>query len=498
MEQEVRNENNLSSRFQKFYKHQNVKNFAVVLVSVLIYFLLTSFLDFGIQNQSAKYVAAAAVLMSILWITEAVPLYVTALIPIVVFPLTGVLTANDVTSSYMNSTIFLFVGGFFIAIAMEEWELHKRIAYSIIQLFKSNLPSLLFGFMSSAFLISMWISNTATALMLLPIGLAVIKNIKSDVGIHKGILLGIAYGCSIGGIATIIGTPPNLVFQRIFKISFPDKTEILFGEWIILVFPLALILLLITWFLLAKVFFKKDFDQSKNYKITITEKLSKISFEEKVVITVFSLTALLWIFRKDIILGQFVIPGWSGVLTFADYIDDSTIAVFMSILLFVIPSKSSPEKRILNSASIKKLPWEIIILFGGGFALAEGFISSGLSKILGNQLSVLSNFPIFLLVMTICLVITFLTELTSNTATAQIILPILAALSTELNINPLIVMIPAAISSSMAFMMPVATPPNAIIFSSKSITVYEMAKVGFFLNLIGALLVSTYFYLFLG
>ncbi len=207
---------------------------------------------------------------------------------------------------------------------------------------------------------------------------------------------------------------------------------------------------------------------------------------------------MLWIFRKDIILGEFVIPGWSGVLTFADYIDDSTIAVFMAILLFIIPSKSSPEKRILNSTSIKKLPWEIIILFGGGFALAEGFISSGLSKILGNQLSVLSNFPIILLVMTICLVITFLTELTSNTATAQIILPILAALSTELNINPLIVMIPAAISSSMAFMMPVATPPNAIIFSSKSITVYEMAKVGFFLNLIGALLVSTYFYLFLG
>jgi sodium-dependent dicarboxylate transporter 2/3/5 len=380
---------------------------------------------------------------------------------------------------------------------MEEWELHKRIAYSIIRLFKSNFTSLLFGFMSAAFLISMWISNTATALMLLPIGLAVIKNIKTEAGIHKGILLGIAYGCSIGGIATIIGTPPNLVFQRIFKISFPDRAEVLFGEWIILVFPLALILLLITWVLLAKVFFKKDFEQSKNQKIEINEQLSKISYEEKVVIIVFSLTALLWIFRKDIILGEFVIPGWSGILTFADFVDDSTIATFMSVLLFIIPSKSNREKRILNSSSIKKLPWEIIILFGGGFALAEGFISSGLSKILGNQLSVLSNFPVYLLAISICLVITFLTELTSNTATAQIILPILAALSIELNINPLIVMIPAAISSSMAFMMPVATPPNAIIFSSKSITVYEMVRVGFFLNLIGAIAISTYFYFFL-
>jgi sodium-dependent dicarboxylate transporter 2/3/5 len=354
----------------------------------------------------------------------------------------------------------------------------------------------------------MWISNTATAVMLLPIGLAIIYKMEEQFGkeatkkFSLALLLSIAYACSVGGLGTLIGTPPNLVFQRVFSIQFPDRPEIVFSEWMIFAVPLSLVMLVIIWLLLTKVFFRvsKNVVLQKDVIKSERIKLGKMSYEEKAVLIVFTLTAVLWIFRNDLEAGIFTLPGWSSLLSTKDYIDDGTIAIMMGLLLFIIPAKDKTRgsSAILGNKIIRKIPWEIILLFGGGFALAEGFVATGLSETIGAQFAGLQGMPIYLLILIICLSITFLTELTSNTATAQIILPILASLSVQLNLDPFLLMIPATLSASMAFMMPVATPPNAIIFGSDRIKVKDMAKTGLAINFIGAFLISAYIYFVFG
>jgi sodium-dependent dicarboxylate transporter 2/3/5 len=450
---------------------KNLKKYGLHL-GIIVMFLFLLFIDFGEGNNNTKIMAAIAVLMSIWWITEAVPLAATSLIPLILFPLFGIISGQDAAEAYINSTIFLFMGGFIIAIAMEQWNLHKRIALNLINIFGKNPSSIILGFMIASAFLSMWISNTATAVMILPIGLAILLKLESEYGVEKtrkfsiALMLGIAYACSIGGIGTLIGTPPNLVFQRIYAISFPDKPEVLFGEWMLFAVPLSIVMLGIVWFLLTKVLFKIDEKLTIDKQIIKSEReaLGKISYEEKVVLAIFALTALLWIFRKDLNLSLFIIPGWSNIFPLPGFIDDGTVAITMALLLFILPVKKGnlKRKRILTASAFRKIPWEIILLFGGGFALAKGFVSSGLSDLVGEQLSGLSNVPTILLIAVICFTITFLTELTSNTATAQIILPILAALSIQINIDPLLLMVPATISASMAFMMPVATPPYFI------------------------------------
>ncbi|MDH7603434.1 MAG: SLC13 family permease [Melioribacter sp.] len=464
------------------------------------------FLDFGEKYKDAQIVASIAVLMSILWITEAVPLAVTSLIPLILFPITGVISSKDISQSYINSTIFLFMGGFIIAIAMERWNLHKRIALNVIEITGKSPSKIILGFMASSALISMWISNTATAVMLLPIGLSIIYKLEEEFGNEKtsrfaiALMLGIAYSCSIGGIATPIGTPPNLVFQRIYKINFPNNPEIYFGDWMKFAAPISLVMIVFVWLFLTKVLFR-------NYNFTSIEmnlikeeklKLGGITYEEKIVAIIFLITSLLWIFRAELDLGFIKIPGWSQIFLKPDFIDDGTVAITMAFLLYIIPvSKKSKEQNfILDFNSIKKIPWDIILLFGGGFALADGFVASKLSILIGQQFTSLKNVePIFLIV-SVCFVLTFLTELTSNTATAQIILPILASLSIELNLNPLLLMIPATISSSFAFMLPVATPPNAIVFSSRKLKIIDMARVGLIINFFGIITVTFFVWLF--
>jgi sodium-dependent dicarboxylate transporter 2/3/5 len=472
------------------------------ILGLVSFVLILIFFNPVPQNPNVGKVAAVAVLMAIWWITEAVPLAATSLVPLVFFPIFGVLSGSDISASYINSVIFLFIGGFMLAIAMENWNLHKRIALKIISIFGGTANSILFGFMLSAAFLSMWISNTATAVMMLPIALAVITKIENEFGkeqtkkFSKSILLGIAYSCSIGGIATLIGTPPNLALVRIHKIAFPNAPEISFGNWMLLAFPITIILLIITALFLSKVVFKsnnkikisKDFIRNE-YKL-----LGKFSYSEKVIATVFGITSLLWIFRTDLNLGFMIITGWSSVFSIPEFIDDGTIAITMAFLLFLFPSKDEKQKTILGANVFEQIPWGIILLFGGGFALATAFSSSGLSEYIGNNLRGLSNIPTFILLLIICAIINFLTELTSNTATTQMILPILASVSIVIGLNPLLLMIAATLSASMAFMMPVGTPPNTIVFASKRLRISDMAKTGFTLNIISVITIAVLVY----
>lgn len=462
---------------------------------LFIYIILFVNLD---DKPVLSYTLAIAILMAIWWVTEVVPLAITALLPIVLFPAFGIMNGKEVSMAYVNHIIFLFIGGFIVALAMEKWKLHLRIALKILSFTGNSAAKILLGFMFSSAFLSMWISNTATAMMMVPIVISIIIKLEEQVDKESikrysiGLLLGVAYGSSIGGISTLIGTPPNLSFSRIYLIMFPEAPEISFSAWFIFVAPLSFVFFFIVWFVLLKRFGpKKAFDlKNKDEFKHDYVKLGKATFEEKAVFVVFCLLAFLWLTRSAIVIGDFSIPGWSDLFGNPSYINDGTVAIAMSIILFLIPSKQNKGKMIMDWNSTAKLPWNIVLLFGGGFALASGFKESGLSIWFGEQLSAASFLHPFILILVICFAITFLTELTSNTATIEMILPILAGLSISIGIHPLLIMLPATISASMAFMLPVATPPNAIVFGSNRIPMMEMAKTGIILNLIGMLLIA--------
>ena len=468
-------------------------------------FLTTiTLLDLAPDNPLTTRMAAVAILMAVWWITDAIPLFATALLPMVLFPLLGILPGETTAPLYVNSTIFLFLGGFLIALAMEKWNLHRRIALFIIQRVGGGPSRIILGFMIAGAFLSMWISNTATAIMMVPIGMAIVLQMESRFGrgeTHSftlGLMLGIAYSCSIGGMATLVGTPPNLAFARIFEISFPQAEPIAFGSWFVMGLPIATVMLVVVWLLLTRIFFRVPGHLTLDHAIIEREyaELGRPSYEERVVLAIFSLTALLWVFRNPLQLGLVSIPGWSQLMPHPDMMDDGTVALFMALLLFLIPTRSNDANSptIMGAAGIMKLPWGIVLLFGGGFALAKGFQVSGLSDLIGGRFSSLAGLHPLVMVGLICLTLTFLTEVTSNTATTQMILPILASLSVDMQVNPLLLMIPATLSASCAFMMPIATPPNAIVFGSGRIHIHEMARVGIFINLVGVLLIATLFY----
>ena len=464
----------------------------------LLFLLFILFFDLVPSNLHVTYMAGIAIWMAFWWITEAVPLAVTALLPIILFPAMGVMGGKEVSPIYFNHVIFLFIGGFMVALAMERWNLHKRIALRIMMIFGIHPAGILLGFMTASWFLSMWISNTATTMMMVPIALAVIIRLEEILGKDRvkkysiGLFLGIAYSASVGGITTLVGTPPNLSFVRIFNIIFPEAPEISFASWFIFVFPLSVIFLLFLWLILARFFcrgsnhfnldntvFKKQFDE-----------LGSISFEEKIVLVDFLLLIFLWLFRADINVGSFVIPGWSRLFPDPSFLNDGTVAITMATILFLVPSRKKPGSRILDWETVSKLPWNIVLLFGGGFALASGFTKSGLSYWLGDQLSGIGSLHPLLIVAMICLFVTFLTELTSNTATSEMLLPILGSLAVAIQLNPLLLMIPATLSCSCAFMLPVATPPNAIIFGTQRIRIKDMVRIGLFINLMGVVLIT--------
>ncbi len=351
----------------------------------------------------------------------------------------------------------------------------------------------------------MWISNTATAMLMVPIIISItqkleILNGKKAVQLFAvGLLLAVAYSASIGGIATLVGTPPNLSFIRIFEIYFPNAPEISFSTWMKFALPISIIMFIVTWTYLYYIFVKKGGSWKSVDRNMLKDELKSLgpmSYEEKAVSVVFITLALLWMFRSSLTIGSFEIPGWANLFNNPSYINDGTVAIAMAILLFIIPSKQKKEGFLMDWKTAEGLPWEIILLFGGGFALATGFKESGLSNWFGEQLVFLDGVSPLLLILIITFLITFLTEITSNTATVETLLPILAGLAISIQVNPLLFMIPATVAGSFAFMLPVATPPNAIIFGTRKVTIFQMAKTGFLLNLFGIIIITlmTYFW----
>ena len=467
--------------------------------------LMVMFFNPRPEQPEVGLMAAVAAVMAIFWITEAIPLAATALIPAVALPLTGILESGTVSKAYINSIIFLYLGGFIIALSMEKWNLHRRIALNIINLVGRRADLLVLGFMVASAFLSMWISNTATSVMMLPIGLAIIAKMEEELGKDRThslslvLMLCIAYGCSIGGVATLVGTPTNLAFVRIFHESFPDAPYIAFGQWLIIGIPYSMVMLVLTWFLLTRVIYPVDPSLTLDRSIIKKEleALGPLRATEMRVLVVFLLTVFLWTFRRDLNVGIFQIPGWSSLWEGFQNIDDGTIAIATALLLFFIPAGREAEgRRLIETDVFKRVPWDIIILFGGGFALAAGFTASGLSRFIGESFAGYGALPVILLIIMICIGVTFLTELTSNVATLSMLLPILASMAVSLNINPLVFAIPATISASMAFMMPVATPPNAVVFGSQRIRIFEMAKAGIILNLLAIALTIAAVYIF--
>ena len=485
-------------------KNINIKSLIGLIIGPVLFLWIVFFIDLEPDKPAVTYTFAIALLMAIWWITEVVPLAITALLPVVLFPLFGVMNGKAVSSTYFNHVIFLFIGGFLVALAMQKWDLHKRIAIRILLITGSSPARILLGFMLATSFLSMWISNTATAMMMVPILLSITKKLEDYIEKKElkkytvGLLLGVAYSASIGGIATLVGTPPNLSFARIFQIMFPSAPEISFSTWFIYALPISIIFFVITWGYLYYLYKpKKSLGSLKDVNFHLQYKeLGRSTYEQKAVGVVFISLALLWLTRAGLNIGSVDIPGWSSLFSSPEYINDGTVAIALSIILFIIPAKSEKGKRIMDWATASKVPWNIVLLFGGGFALASAFKESGLSIWVGEQLSDIGSLHPIIIIAIISITMTFLTELTSNTATTEMLLPVLAGLSVSTGINPLLLMLPATISASMAFMLPVATPPNAIVFGSNKITVMEMARTGIVLNLLGVIVITlvTYFW----
>jgi len=452
-------------------------------------FILIQFIPLSDLSDSGKYVLGTAAWMALWWILESVNIAITALLPIVLFPLTGALSIADTTSQYGHNLVFLYLGGFIIAIAIERWNLHRRIALNIISAMGTTINLIILGFMLSTALLSMFISNTATTVMMLPIALAIIKQLEDNPStlvdenkeFGKALLLSIAYAASIGGIATLFGTPPNIVLRGVVESNF--GYTITFFDWFIIGFPTSILLLFICWIYMTRKaynFVGKNFAIGKAEIASLKSDLGKISTEEKRVGIVFILTAMCWMGRSKL---EIILPG----------IDDTVIAITFAILLFIIPTKDKKRALIKWSEAVT-LPWGVIILFGGGMALAKGFVESGLSIWFGNNLTYLQVLPLVLLILCLVTAVNFLTEMTSNLATTAMLLPVLAALGLQMNIDPLILMISATMAASCAFMLPAATPPNAIVFGAGYLRIPDMVSKGFWLNIISIILITLMVY----
>ena len=436
-------------------------------------------------SQPAHSILSSTLWIAIWWITEAIPIAATALIPIVLFPLSGGLDLSATTASYGHKFVFLYLGGFLIAIGIEKWKLHKRIAINIISFIGIDARRVILGFMLATAFLSMWISNTATSVMMLPIGIAIIKQLNENKIFGKALMLGIAYSASIGGVATVIGTPPNLVLAGV--ISEIYGYEITFSKWFLFGFPISIILLFFCWIYLTRVAYKfesNSFPGGKAEIQTIKKELGPISYEEKLVAIVFALAGLCWISRSFFL--QKILPS----------LDDTIIAISFGLLLFILPSKQK-STALLSWRDTINLPWGIIILFGGGMALARAFETSGLALWLGELMTSFSVLPLFLLILLLIAAVNFLTEITSNLATTAMLLPVLAPLALEINIHPFGLMVGAAVAASCAFMLPVATPPNAVVFGSGYLKIQDMVTRGVIMNIFSIILITLMVYLIL-
>ena len=440
---------------------------------------LTGFLlyQWGWQP-GACWTGAVTVLCAVWWILEPIPIPVTSMIPLTLFTMTGVLTPGEVGESYGSPLVLLLMGGFILSTAMAKSGAHRRIALNMVSLFGHRGPKgVVFGFMAASAVLSMWISNTATTLMLLPIVLAVLEQ-TDDKRFGLAMLLGIAYAASVGGIGTPIGTPPNVIFMRIYAEA--TGSELSFLDWMKLGLPVVIVFVPIIGLWLTR-----------NLETTGQLELPEVGrwrTEEVRTLGVFALTALAWVTRKE------PFGGWSTLLGL-EAANDASVALAAVVVMFLVPNGHG--QRLLDWKTAEKIPWGILILFGGGIAIAKAFVNSGLSAALGELLAGFTAMPLVVLIALICLSVTFLTEVTSNTATTVLLMPILAAAAVSAGLEPMLLMVPAAMSASCAFMLPVATAPNAIVFGTGRFTVRTMVREGFALNLIGMTVITSVCYVLL-
>ena len=460
------------------------------LLGPIAFFVILFFFHPEGLSVEANAVLATTAWIAIWWITEAIPIAVTALLPLVLFPLSGGLDLAATSASFGHKYVFLYLGGFIIAIAIEKWNLHKRIALNIINFIGSDVRKIILGFMLATAFLSMWISNTATSVMMLPIGMAIIQQLKDNPNtvtdenkiFGKALMLAIAYSASIGGVATLIGTPPNLVLAGVVLDTY--GYEITFLQWLSFGLPISIILLFICWIYLTRYAFRfkqKDFPGGKQEIKRQLNQLGKLSYEEKMVAVVFAATAFCWISRSFVL--QKLLPG----------LDDTIIAMFFAIVLFLIPAKNKKE-QLINWEEAVKMPWGIVLLFGGGMALAKGFEISGLAVWIGSQMTALAGLPILILIFVLVAAVNFLTEITSNLATTAMLLPVLAPMALTIDVHPFVLMVGAAVAASCAFMLPVATPPNAVVFGSGYLRIPDMVRKGLFMNVVSILIVTVFAY----
>ncbi len=438
--------------------------------------------------------AAVALLMACWWVSEVIPISATAMLPLVLFPVLGISDISQTATPYANPMIFLFMGGFIIAIAMQEWGLHRRIALNIIMIIGSRPRSIIAGFMVSAMFLSMWVSNTAATMMMLPIALSVIQLTKNSQNspdevkqyhyFAVALMLAIAFSASVGGLATVIGTPTNALLIGFVSESY--GIEISFAQWMLLGVPIAVLGFPIIYYTLVNVVYPvrfKTLPGGREYLEKEVLQLGKMSRPEAIVASVFTLVAVLWMTRP--LIERHLFTG----------ISDASIAIFGAILLFLIPVNASKGQFMLSWKAAERLPWGVLILFGGGLTLAGAIQRTGLAEWIGGFFGALSGWPVILIILIVALVIIMFTELASNSATAAAFLPIMGSVALGIGENPLLLAVPVAIIASCAFMLPVATPPNAIVYGSNVMTIPEMARAGLLLNVFFAVLITllTYF-----
>lgn len=440
-------------------------------------------------SPNAWRVAAVGLWMASWWATEAIPVPATAFLPIILFPFLGVAKIADVTASYANPIIYLFLGAFILALAVERWHLHKRIALLILSYTGTNGRYLIGGFMLVAALLSMWMTNTSTTMMLMPIALSVAKVIADNneqlkpaqiKDFQTAMLLGLAYAATIGGLSTLVGTPPNALLAAFLHDNYNIKIS--FATWMLVGVPVMCVMLPLAWLSLTRISFKVDVPantSASEHLNSLRHKLGNMSLAEKRVAWIFAIVILAWMLRRPV------------ASTFGlDYLSDTGIVMTAALLLFLLPSGSKEQHTLMQWQDVQSLPWGVLILFGGGLSLAAAVSSSGLAAWLGSSLTPLGGLGIFVLVIAATGLVIFLTELTSNVATAATFLPVVAAVALELGVSPLLLCIPVTLAASCAFMLPVATPPNAIVFASGVVNIPQMVKAGVMLNIVGMLLLS--------
>jgi sodium-dependent dicarboxylate transporter 2/3/5 len=470
----------------------------LIALVVVLFLLKLSALDMKVV-----FMIGVTIWMAWWWMTEVVPVAVTSMLPMLLLPVLGISPAKQTGMQYMDSILFLYIGGFIIAFALEKWNLHKRVAFKILSIAGTKPSRILLGVMFTSYFISMWISNTATVMMLLAAVLALIAEVDAHYtdpvrkrNLAAALLIGLAYGASIGGMATLVGTPTNMVFYRQYLASFPNAHDMDFFEWAKVGVPVSVFLLVIAFQAIRWMFFRKFNDsvvEAGYFRIKLNE-LGAWSREERRLAIVFVLTVLLWFTRGDIDFGSMKIPGWNHLFVgYETFIDDGTIAVLAAIILFLLPA-SDGKSKLMTWSDAKKLPFEIILLFGGGFALAHGFEASGLSTMMAGSVAALNVHPI-LIVLLVVTMICIISEFASNVATIQLMIPLLISGFSGSSINPLFILVPATLAASLGFMMPIATPPNTIVYGTKFIHTKELARAGLVVNIAGILAITLLSYI---